>query len=77
MKKIKFSRHAKQRAKLYKIPLSVIEDILKNKNLSSGKHEIVEEVKDQKFPIKVVVKVENDKITVITNYPLKRKRRKT
>ena len=75
MKKIKFSRHAKQRAKLYKIPLSAIENILKNKSLSAGKHEIIEEVETHKFPIKVLVKVENDTIIVITNYPLKKKRR--
>jgi hypothetical protein len=32
-------------------------------------------VKTYKFPIKVVVKVENDTIVVITNYPLKKRRR--
>ncbi len=74
--KIKFSRHAKRRAKLYKISLSTIENILKKKNLSIGKHEIVEEVKGQKFPIKIVVSVENDTIVVITNYPLKKGRKK-
>lgn len=74
MKKIKFSRHAKQRAKLYKIPISTIESILKNKTLSAGTHEIIEQVETYKFPLKVVVKVENDTIIVITNYPLKKRR---
>jgi len=74
--KIKFSRHAKRRAKLYRISLSVIKNILKNKKLSRGKHEIVEEVEGQKFPIKIVINVENGTIIVITNYPLKKRRKR-
>ena len=73
--KIKFSRHAKRRAKLYNLSLSTIEDILRKENLSPGKHEILQEIKDQKFPIKIVVSIENDTIVVITNYPLKKRRK--
>ncbi len=73
--KIKFSQHAKQRAKLYKLSLSTIENILKKKNLPSGKYEILQEIKGQKFPIKIVISVENDTIVVITNYPLKKRRK--
>ncbi|MBA2848260.1 DUF4258 domain-containing protein [Thermosulfuriphilus ammonigenes] len=73
--KIKFSRHAKRRARLYKLSLSAIENILKKKNLPSGKHEIIQEVPDQKFPVKIVVSVENDTMVVITNYPLKKRRK--
>jgi len=71
--KIKFSRHAKRRASLYKLSLLAIENILKKKNLLSGKHEIIQEVPNQKFPVKIVVSVE-DAIIVITNYPLKKRR---
>ncbi len=38
--KIEFSRHAKRRAKLYCIPESVIIEILKGKELSSGVQEL-------------------------------------
>jgi len=37
---IKFSRHAKRRAKLYRLSLPTIENILKKKNLHPGKHEM-------------------------------------
>ena len=72
--KIKFSRHAKRRASLYKLSLLAIENILKKKNLLPGKHEIIQEVPNQKFPVKIVVSVEDDTIIVITNYPLKKRR---
>jgi len=74
--KIKFSRHARRRARLYRIPLSLIEDILKKKDLTPGKHEIIETVSGCRFPLKIVVSVENDVIVVITNYPLKKRRKK-
>lgn len=66
------SRHAKRRAKLYKIPESVIFDILENMDLSQGKHEIIKEIKGFKYPLKIVVDIETDIISVITNYPLKK-----
>jgi len=43
--KIKFSRHAKRRGKLYKISEEVVKDILEGKDLSKGNHEIIEHVK--------------------------------
>ncbi len=74
--KIKFSRHAKRRAKLYNISESVILEVLENKDLShQGIHEIVEDVEGFKYPLKVVVAVENDIITVITSYSLKKGRK--
>ena len=73
--KIKISRHAKRRAKLYSIPESVIIEILKGKELSQGVHEIIETVEGFKYPLKIVVTVEDDTITVITNYPLKKGRK--
>jgi hypothetical protein len=45
---------------------------LKEKDLCPGTHEIIREVEGFKYPLKIVVAVEDDKINVITNYPLKR-----
>ena len=73
---IRFSRHANRRARLYKITESIIEGILADIELSQGKHEITKEIKGFKYPLKIVVSVENDIITVITIYPLKKRREK-
>ncbi|MFH1288484.1 MAG: hypothetical protein ABII25_07285 [bacterium] len=73
---IKFSRHAKRRAKLYKIPESKVVKILEKKVLSQGIHEIVENIEKFEYPLKVVIALENDIITVIINYPLKKGRKK-
>ncbi len=70
--KIKFSRHAKRRGKLYKIPEDIIIKMLAGKELSYGNQEIIEVVEGFKYPLKVVVNVESDIITVITNYLLKK-----
>lgn len=48
--KIKFSRHAKRRAKLYKIPESTIKGILTSMDLPQGKHEIIKDVVGFKHP---------------------------
>ena len=72
---IKFSRHAKRRANLYKIPESTIINILTNMRLSQGKYEIIKKVAGFEYPLKIVISVENDIITVITNYPLKKGRK--
>jgi len=71
---IKFSRHAKRRAKLYKIPESVVEEILKDSDLADGEHQIIRDITGFKYPIKVIVSVERSAMTVITNYPLKKGR---
>ena len=71
---VNFSRHAKRRAKLYEIPESTIEKILADSDLSDGEHELIRNVSGFKYPIKIVVAVEKDIMTVITNYPLKRGR---
>ncbi len=73
---IKFSRHAKRRAKLYGISESMVIDILRNMNLHQGEHEIIKDVPGFKYPLKIVVSVEEDLITVVTNYPLKKGRKK-
>ncbi|MDP3297452.1 MAG: hypothetical protein Q8N09_07680 [Thermodesulfovibrionia bacterium] len=74
--KIKFSRHAKRRAKLYGISETIMTDILMNMNLHQGEHEIIKNVSGFKYPLKIVVSVEKDLITVVTNYPLKKGRKK-
>lgn len=73
---IKFSRHAKRRARLYNISDSTVTDILTNMNLGQGEHEIIRDVPGFRYPLKIVVSVEGDKVTVITNYPLKKGRGK-
>ena len=70
---IRFSRHAKRRAKLYKIQESTVLKILEGKELNQGNREIIENVEGFKYPLKIVVKVKDDIIIVITNYPLKKK----
>lgn len=72
--KVKFSRHAKRRAKLYEIPESTIEKILADSELKDGEHELIRDIAGFKYPIKIVISVENDIMTVITNYPLKKGR---
>ena len=74
--KIKISRHAKRKDKLYKIPEPTIIDILKDRNLSQGEHEIIKKVEGFKYPLKIVDAVEGDILTVITNYPLKKRRQR-
>jgi len=69
---IKFSRYAKRRAKLYKIQESTVLKVLEGKEWIQGNQEIIERVEGFKYPLKIVVAVENDIITVITNYPLKK-----
>ena len=72
---IKFSRHAKRRAKLYKIPESTIIKVLEGKEFKQKEQEIIESVEGFKYPLKIVVSAENDIITVVTNYPLKKGRK--
>jgi hypothetical protein len=72
---IKFSRHAKRRTKLYRIPESTIVGILEGKDFNQGNQEIIENVEGFKYPLKIVIAVENDIITVKTNYPLKKGRK--
>ena len=70
--KVKFSRHAKRRGNLYKIPESAIREVLRPLDLAQGEHEIVQEISGFKLPVKIVVAVEGAINTVITNYPLKK-----
>ena len=74
--KINLSRHAKRRAKLYKISETIIQDVLSSMNLKQGEHEIITDVAGFNYSLKIVVSVGKDTITVITNYPLKKGRKK-
>lgn len=70
--KIKFSRHAKRRGKLYGISEEAVVEILNVLELTQGYHEIIKNINGFVYPIKVIVDVQNDMVTVITNYPLKK-----
>jgi hypothetical protein len=69
---IRFSRHAKRRAKLYDIPESTVERIIANANLADGENQIIELAPGFKFPLKIIAVLEGQVITVITTYPLKK-----
>lgn len=73
---IKFSRHARRRAKLYHISEFAIMEIVETLNLKPGKHEIIKEIAGSKFPIKIVIDIGSDLITIITNYPYKKGRKR-
>jgi len=70
--KVNFSRHAKRRAKLYGISESTILDIIIRENLAQGKHDVIKHIAGFKYPLKIVVQVDKNSVTVITNYPLKK-----
>lgn len=69
---IKLSRHARRRARLYGISPSTISGVLTGRNLSRGNQEIVVDVPGLAYPLKIVVFVEGEMITVVTAYPVKR-----
>ena len=73
---VEFSRHARRRAKLYRIPEAAARKKLDGTDLREGEHELIEDIYGFEFSIKIVVAVEEDVATVITNYPLKKGRRK-
>ena len=50
-------------------------EIIGNKKYPEGKNEIIKSVNGFKYPLKIVFAVENDVITVITCYPLKKERK--
>jgi len=70
--KISFSRHARRRIRLYKIPESVILQIIENTHLALGKHTLIQKVADKELPVKIVVVVEESGITIVSAYPLKK-----
>jgi len=73
---VKFSRHAKRRARRYNLSESTIERILAGLDLQNGEHELIKEVQGYAYPIKIIVSVADNVLTVITNYPLKKGKRR-
>ena len=71
---IKFSRHAKRRMQLYNISELILYDILKDIDLHKGKHEIVRKIPGVHMALKVVIVVEEEIVTIITAYPLKKRK---
>ena len=76
--KIVFSRHAKRRKKLYRIPEGTIRTVIQSRSreFAQGIHEIVEDVIGFEYPLKMVISMEEDVIIVVTVYPLKKGKRK-
>jgi hypothetical protein len=72
---IVFSRHARGRADLYGIVEATIMMLLADLELGDGKHEITRAVESSRYPLKIVVVVKSDIMTVVTNYPVKEGRR--
>ena len=71
--KIKFSRHSKQRMKLYSIPEQVVREIVEKKyDQNKDNQVIIQQIKELKYPLKVIAKTEKDTILIITAYPIKR-----
>ena len=70
---IRFSRHAKRRAKLYNLWLSVITEAISEETLQDGQQEILKTIPGMSYPLKIIVSRENDRVTVITNDPLKKR----
>lgn len=71
---VRLSRHAKRRAKLYKIREELICKILDEIDIADGYQEIITEVREFDYPIKIVIMSAKGEITVITAYPMKRGR---
>jgi hypothetical protein len=69
---ILFSRHAKRRAKLYGFSEEDLKLILRDVDLKQGRQELLKKVEFSRYPIKLVVDVNDDIITVITSYPFKK-----
>jgi hypothetical protein len=79
--KIEFSRHAKRRMALYEISKPTVQAIIENQKMadtiSEGKNEVIDyqTVSRHGYPFKIVFSCEENQITVITAYPLRRGRK--
>lgn len=69
---INFSRHARRRAKLYKIPEDLIVNLLSGITAEDGQHEMIQPIEGLAYPLKIVFVIESHTITVVTAYPLKK-----
>jgi len=73
---IHFSRHAQRRLKLYNVSETNVAEILKNSKLIQGHQSVIGRISGFELPIKTVIDVDNDKVVVVTAYPLKKTRKK-
>lgn len=71
---IRFSRHARRRAKLYALPEDELRKRLELSPLPGGRHEITISIPSITLPVRLIVDINSDIITVISNYPLKKGR---
>ena len=69
---IRFSRHAKRRAKLYGIAESTVTQLIEETDLVLGEQAIIRSVSGFRYPLKIVVSFDGDIVTIITSYPLKK-----
>lgn len=78
-KNIEYSRHARRRMQLYNISEEDVSSIIEQKSpgfaVQQEKHEIISDnvFSDHGYPIKIVFTCEEEKIVVISAYPLKRR----
>lgn len=69
---LRFSRHARRRMQLYRLGMETVSSGLAGLYLPDGKHEIITQIIGVPLPVKLVVTVEDDILTVVTAYPLKK-----
>lgn len=73
MLRIRFSRHARRRMKLYNILEETVTAMVQEADRESGRHKVVKEASGFSLPLKVVFDVETaENAIVITAYPVRR-----
>ena len=73
--RIIFTRHSRRRMRLYRISEEIVNLVLKKSveiNHIGDKKEAIATIKNFKYPLKVVFREFEDKIIIITVYPLKK-----
>lgn len=70
--KVKFTRHAKRRIKLYGLSEDIVCQILLERDLASGHHEIIRKTDHHLYPLKIIFSKEAGTLIVISAYPLKK-----
>jgi hypothetical protein len=51
----------------------MITEAISEATLQDGQQEILKTIPGMSYPLKIIVSRENDRVTVITNYPLKKR----
>ena len=71
--KIRLSRHARRRMKLYDIQEKIITDALSDIQMKeAGRREIIKSISGFQFPMKIVFEIKEDEVMIVTAYPLKK-----